>query len=161
MLLRTYDCRHLDAAAVQFLDAFLTMPQATVLGAVGAVNPAAAAALSTLTPTQWLLLQGYIASLVPTWGTMVMTDWVTAGGGGMILTKTVDTWLYGFEDPLLLTAAQAAAPGTYRLTPWTYTPFIALTFPNETTPMDYFQHGRCMSVKRSHACSVLVVKPLQ
>lgn len=89
---------YLDAAASQFLGAFLTLPQATVLavlGASGAEGAAAATALSALTPNQWLLMQGYIASLVPTWGAMVMGQWLTGGGGGLIATKTAQEWLYG------------------------------------------------------------------
>ena len=47
----------------------------------------------------------------------------------------------GFEDPLLLVAAQAAAPDTYRLAPWTYTPSLALSFATEEEPMWYFGNG--------------------
>ena len=52
----------------------------------------------------------------------------------------------GFEDPLLLTAAQGAAaaagtPNSYKLTPWLYTPAIALTFETAESPVDYFENG--------------------
>jgi hypothetical protein len=68
------------------------------------------------------------------------------GGGGLISTKTVESWLYGFDDPLLLTAAQgmaasAGAPEAYRLAPWTYKPSIALTFPTKDYPVEYFEQG--------------------
>ena len=169
--------RYLDPAAGQFVGAFLTLPQATLLAAVATVSPPASAALSVLTPTQWLLLQGYLASLVPTWGSLVFTQWLEVGKGGMIATKPVEEWLYGesqksfimyfyshhtrntsiythiahnyagFEDPLLLTAAQGAAaaagtPEAYRLTPWLYKPSIALTFPTKEAPLEYFEEGK-------------------
>lgn len=86
---------YVDPAASQFLGAFLTLPQAAVLAAVDAVSPPASAALSAITAPQWLLLQGYLASLVPTWGTLVFSQWLSVGGGGMISTKTVESWLYG------------------------------------------------------------------
>jgi hypothetical protein len=132
---------YVDPAASQFLGAFLTLPRASVLDAVAAVSPPASAALSAITPPQWLLLQGYLASLVPTWGSLVFSQWLSVGGGGLISTKTVESWLYGFDDPLLLTAAQGMAPETYQLAPWTYKPSIALTFPTSDAPVDYFEQG--------------------
>jgi hypothetical protein len=138
---------YVDPAASQFLGAFLTLPQAAVLAAVGAVSPPAEAALGAITAPQWLLLQGYIASLVPSWGSLVFSQWLNVGGGGMIATKTVESWLYGFEDPLLLVAAQgmaatSGAPEAYRLAPWTYTPSIGLTFPTADAPVEYFEQGK-------------------
>lgn len=52
----------------------------------------------------------------------------------------------GFEDPLLLTAAQGAYAGTptpnaYKLMPWTYVPSIATAFPTPDYPVEYFQNG--------------------
>jgi hypothetical protein len=137
---------YVDPAASQFLGAFLTLPKATVLGAVAAASPPASVALSAITAPQWLLLQGYLASLVPTWGSLVFSQWLSVGGGGLISTKTVESWLYGFDDPLLLTAAQgmaasAGAPEAYRLAPWTYKPSIALTFPTKDYPVEYFEQG--------------------
>ena len=89
---------YVDPAAAQFLGAFLTLPRATVLAAVDAVSPPASSALSVITAPQWLLLQGYIASLVPTWGSLVLSQWLSVGGGGLIATKTVESWLYGKKD---------------------------------------------------------------
>lgn len=137
---------YVDPAASQFLGTFLTLPQATVLESVAAVNPPAEEALSAITEPQWLLLQGYIASLVPTWGSLVYSQWLNVGGGGMITTKTVESWLYGFEDPLLRTAAQgmassAGTPEAYLFTPWVYTPSIAVTFPTKNAPVEYFEQG--------------------
>ena len=88
----------LDPNAAQFVGAFLTLPRATLLGAVAGISPAAATSLGLITNDQWPLLQGYIASLVPTWGTLVFNGWLAAGGGGMIVEKTVESWLYG-ESP--------------------------------------------------------------
>lgn len=85
----------LDPNAAQFVGAFLTLPRATLLGAVGAISPGAATSLSAINNDQWPLLQGYIASLVPTWGTLVFDGWLKNGGGGMIVDKSVETWLYG------------------------------------------------------------------
>ncbi|KAG7670845.1 hypothetical protein KSW81_004278 [Nannochloris sp. 'desiccata'] len=135
---------YVDPAASQFIGAFLTLPQETLLDSVAAVSPPAEAALTAITAPQWLLLQGYIASLVPTWGSLVFSQWLSVGGGGMITTKTVESWLYGFEDPLLLAAAQGMAtsagdPEAYRLSPWIYTPSIGVTFSTKNAPMEYFE----------------------
>lgn len=93
---------YVDPAALQFLLAFMTLPQSTVLQLVGAASPPAAAALKQLTPTQWLLLKGYVSSLVPTWGTLVYQQWIVGGGGGLLLTHTIDTWLNGTTHCLSL-----------------------------------------------------------
>ena len=47
----------------------------------------------------------------------------------------------GYEDPLLLAAAQAESK-LYYLSPWLYTPSLALTFPTEDYPVKYFEAGR-------------------
>lgn len=148
---------YLDPNAAQFLGAFMNLPQATTLAILGSIYPEGAAALAPLTPAQWLLLQGYIASLVPTWGTMVYSGWLAAGGGGMIVTKSVDTLLYGFEDPILLAGAQAASaatgtPDAYKLTPWLYTPSLAVTFNTSLQPVEYFENGTLSIVVCMHAC---------
>lgn len=78
-----------------FMGEFLTKPRATVLAELAGIDPATSTALGGVTDTQWLLLQGYIASLVPTWGTLVMSGWLQAGGGGMLMTNSIETWLYG------------------------------------------------------------------
>ena len=46
-----------------------------------------------------------------------------------------------------MTAAQGAAaaagvPDAYRLTPWTYTPSIALTYATKDEPVEYFEQGK-------------------
>jgi len=120
------------------------MPQSTVIAMVGTVSPSAADALSAITPTQWLVLQGYVSSLTPTWGAMVYSQWLQSGGGGLVLTKTVDAWMYGFVDPLLLAGAQniAAANGdaaSYALSPWTFMPSVGLTFRTRDDPINYFE----------------------
>ena len=52
----------------------------------------------------------------------------------------------GYEDPLLLTAAEmtaeaAGTPGSHVLTPWLFTPSLGLTFPTENYPLEYFQNA--------------------
>jgi hypothetical protein len=53
--------------------------------------------------------------------------------------------LAGFDDPLLLTAAQGAAaaagaPEAYRLAPWLYRPSLALSFSTREEPLEYFSN---------------------
>ncbi len=139
------DATYLDPAAAGFVGAFMTLPRGALLGAAGAAAPAAAAALAAVPEAQWPLFQGYLMSLIPTWGTLVLEGWLAAGGGGLIVTKPVSAWLHGFDDPLLKAAAEGAAaaagaPGAERLAPWTYRPALALTFEAEATPTDYFSN---------------------
>ena len=136
---------YLDPAAAGFAGAFMTLPRGALLGAVDAAAPAAAAALAAIPEAQWPLFQGYLMSLIPTWGTLVLEGWLAAGGGGLVVTKPVSAWLHGFDDPLLKAAAEGAAaaagaPGAERLAPWTYRPALALTFEAEATPTDYFSN---------------------
>jgi hypothetical protein len=100
--------RYLDPAAAQFVGGFLTLDRAALLAAVGAASPAAAASLGGITAAQWPVLQGYLASLVPSWGSLVFSGWLAAGGGGLITTKSVETWMNGAQqtDPI--------APGCVR-----------------------------------------------
>jgi len=62
---------------------------------LASISPEAAAALSVITSSQWMVLQGYLASLVPTWGEVVYSQFLSSGGGGLIVTKPISTWLYG------------------------------------------------------------------
>ena len=91
----------MDAAASQWVLGFLNLLRADVMAALRASNatrPQAEAwadAQDTLTDLQWGLLQGYIQSLVPTWGKIVMQGYLAGSGGGLVVTKTVDEFLYG------------------------------------------------------------------
>jgi len=87
-----------DPAASSFIQAFLTMPQTSLISTISTINSAAAAALGLLTQSQWLLLQGYLASLVDTWGATVVSEFLQANGGGLVVTKNVNEWLYGKID---------------------------------------------------------------
>ena len=84
-----------DPAAAQFTSAFLTSNRTAMLAGLAAAAPPLAAALAPLTDLQWNLLKGYLAGLVPTWGTLVFDTWVTGAGGGLVVTKTVNQWLFG------------------------------------------------------------------
>lgn len=86
---------YLDPAASSFIQAFLTMPQPTLISTISTINPAAAADLRLLSQSQWLLLQGYLASLVNTWGATVVFDYLQGNGGGLVVTKDINEWLYG------------------------------------------------------------------
>jgi hypothetical protein len=86
---------YLDPLAAGFVGAFLTSTRAETLAAVNAASQPAALALGLLTEDQWGVLQGYLASLVPTWGSLVMAQWLEAGRGGLLLTQPLETWLYG------------------------------------------------------------------
>jgi len=65
---------------------------------------------------------------------------VSAQGNGFLFCHP------GFEDPVLLQAAKSASsttlnPSSFKLRPWEYTPSLALTFPTETFPLEYFMQG--------------------
>ncbi|RMZ54053.1 hypothetical protein APUTEX25_002630 [Auxenochlorella protothecoides] len=143
----------MDPAGAAFLGAFLTTPRAALLAGLAAApaTQALAQVLTPITATQWGLLQGYLVSLVPTWGTLVYRGFLQsfAGGAGLVLTKTVDQWLNGYEDPILLLAAKQLHPTTWQLMPWTYTPQLALAFPTEDAPLRFFQQttGAPMAVQ--------------
>lgn len=134
-----------DPLAQQFIQGFMTVPKATLLSILNS-NPATGllgGALSLISDTQWLLLQGYVASLVPTWGKTVLSGWVGSVGGGLVLTKPIHEWLYGYIDPILLEAAKTSTAGSenpeaYKLTPWLYEPFVALAFEKPDSPLEYF-----------------------
>ena len=124
--------------AIQFVTTFITLPRNTTLLAVSAMSTQLAAALNVITSLQWEALQVYLTTLIPTYGKMVFSALLSGGGGGLVVTKTIDQWLYGYVDPLMLLAAQTSNPATYQLTPYSYMPSLALAFPNETYASDYF-----------------------
>ena len=99
----------MDPQAVSFIQLFLsgrdaTLATLTALGAGDASIAAAATALSAITADQWSLLQLYLfgsaamptlPAVLPTWGKMVMSGFLSGGGGGLVVTQTVNNWLHG------------------------------------------------------------------
>lgn len=49
----------------------------------------------------------------------------------------------GYEDPVLLVAAQASGAG-YQMRPWEYTPALSLTYSSALYPVEYLGNGMCM-----------------
>jgi len=138
---------YIDPLSQQFIGGFMTIEKPTFLGVLSD-NPETAllaGALSLITDTQWSLLQGYVVHMVNTWGVTVFKSWLESQGGGMVVTKTADQWLHGFVDPLLFAGfqlmdqSQPGGPtGQHLLTPWLYTPSLAVSYPAQDTPLQYF-----------------------
>lgn len=128
-----------DAAAQQFLLLFLTFDQATVIQYLTAVSAPQVEHLSYVDSDTWSLLKGYSASIMTDGGRMIFGSFLNAGGGGLVITKSLHEWLYGYEDPVLLLAAQSSS-SSYALRPWEFSPSLALTFPSSTYPVEYFSH---------------------
>jgi hypothetical protein len=97
MFLPFFLCRYLDPAAQAFVLTFLNdqVPRPAFLAWVGTTNPDLAAELELITDSQWGLVKAYMASIVPTWGTVVMSGWLAQGGGGLVVTKTLQEWMFG------------------------------------------------------------------
>lgn len=90
----------MDSSAAAFISSFLTLPRTTLLAQLSATptTAAAASALTAITDLQWMLLQGYLANLVPVWGKLVYQGFLASfgeGGAGLIIERTVDVWLNG------------------------------------------------------------------
>lgn len=47
----------------------------------------------------------------------------------------------GYEDPVLLAAAQGGDPQHFRLSPWLFTPGLSVAFPTKEWPLEYFTNG--------------------
>ena len=47
----------------------------------------------------------------------------------------------GYEDPVLLAAAQGGDPQNFRLSPWLFTPGLSVAFPTKEWPLEYFTNG--------------------
>jgi hypothetical protein len=148
--------RYLDPNAAYFLGKFLTVPRENVLTEVSSIDAGTATALGGITEQQWPLLQGYVASLVPTWGKMVYTGWLQAGGGGLLMTRPIVEWLYGFEDPILLSAAQGMAG--YKLMPWIYKPSLALSFSSRDEPLEWLHNGEYTGTVHVECCLLSISK---
>lgn len=86
---------HIDPGATYFLEKFLTTTQNVLVSELLLIDPLSASILNTVPPLHWALLQGYLASLVPTWGTLTMSQWLEQNTGGLVLTQPLHNWLYG------------------------------------------------------------------
>ena len=126
-----------DAAAQQFLLLFLTYDQATVIQYLTTVSATQLQLLSIINSDTWSLLKGYIAGIMTDSGKVMFNSFLTAGGGGLVINRQLHEWLYGYQDPVLLLAAQSSS-SSYALRPWEFTPSLALTFPSKSHPTDYF-----------------------
>ncbi|KAI3426439.1 hypothetical protein D9Q98_008807 [Chlorella vulgaris] len=138
-----------DPFAMSVIQTFMMSPDKASalgwLGAQGGDSAARAAAMSSLTDLQFKGLQLYLISLLPTWGKLVYTTWLHQGqsgpgAAGLVVTRPVQQLLYGYEDPVLLTSAQMSNPQHYRLAPYFYTVFNALSFPTQEWPVEYFSN---------------------
>ena len=75
-----------DPTAASFIAEFMLLSRSTLLASLEISNPSLATALNLLTDgtggtkDQWLLLKGYIASLLPTWAELVYNQWMANGG---------------------------------------------------------------------------------
>lgn len=126
-----------DVAAQQFLLLFLTYDQATTIQYLTAVSAPQVQYLSLIDPNTWSLLKGYVAAIMTDGGKLMFSSFLTTGGGGLVISRQIYDWLYGYEDPVLFLAAQSSS-GDYALRPWEYIPSLALTFPSSTHPIEYF-----------------------
>ena len=120
-------CRYLDPAAAQFLGAFLTLPRAGMLSALGSTAPGLAAALAPLSDLQWGLLQGYLMSLGPTWSHIVYEGYLAtkpppapekADPEALVICGLMPTVLYTVWTSMLgaLTPGVAAQYAQYGIT---------------------------------------------
>lgn len=134
----TSNVTHQDPLAQQFLYMFLMYDQATVLQHLEAASAPQVPLLSTVDANTWALLQGYMMRTMTEGGRLLFDAALVAGNGGMLVTRPLEEWLYGFEDPLLRLGAVAADPTSFHLRPWEYTPSLALTFSSATEPLEYF-----------------------
>ena len=129
---------HQDPLAQQFLYMFLMYDQATVLQHLGAASAPQTPLLSAINANTWALLQGYVMRTMTAGGKLLFDAALGAGKGGLVVSRPLQEWLYGFEDPVLRLGAAAADPASFRLRPWEYTPSLALTFSSATEPLEYF-----------------------
>lgn len=129
---------HQDPLSQQFLYMFLMYDQATVLQHLDAASAPQASLLSAIDATTWALLQGYVMRTMTEGGKMLFDAALLAGNGGLVVSRPLQEWLYGFEDPVLRLGAAAADPASFHLRPWEYTPALALTFSSADEPLEYF-----------------------
>ena len=127
-----------DPIAQQFLYLFMLSPQDAVLQHLSAASVPQFAALSTIDANTWALLQGYVLRTMTDAGKVLFRAALAAGGGGLVVSRPLNEWLNGFEDPLLKLGAVAADPTLFHLRPWEYTPSLALTFSSADEPLVYF-----------------------
>ena len=97
----TSNVTHQDPLAQQFLYMFLMYDQATVLQHLGAASAPQVPLLSTVDANTWALLQGYMMRTMTEGGRLLFDAALVAGNGGMLVTRPLEEWLYGYEDPLL------------------------------------------------------------
>ena len=142
-------CRYSDPSAQEFLYMFLSQTRNDTIGYIMSINSDKGLLLSLVDSTTWSLLQGYMLNLMSTGGKFLFQQYLAVEGGGLVLQKTLNEWLYGFEDPLLTIAAVQAAqqsgnPSSYKLKPWLYTPSLALAFPSKEAPIEYLSQGNTL-----------------
>lgn len=86
---------YIDPVSVAFCLGFLTATREQTISEIAALDSVAANLLDAITPTQWSILQGYLANLVSSWGALTMSQWLESRGGGLVLSQPLDKWLYG------------------------------------------------------------------
>eukprot|EP00889_Picochlorum_renovo_P006742 jgi/Picre1/33772/NNA_001251.t1 len=110
-----------DPAASQFLYAFLSNSQADVLQYLTLLSSPQLPAMASIDAVTWALLKGYTLNIMAQGGRQLFGNLLQLGQGGLVIHKSLHEWLYGYEDPVLLVAAQASGAG-YQMRPWEYTP---------------------------------------
>lgn len=71
------------------------MPRDSVLQYFGMTNPGIASGLALIDQTEWSLLQGYALYIMNKAGKILFQEFLRNSGGGLILQKTLEEWLYG------------------------------------------------------------------
>ncbi|KDD74469.1 hypothetical protein H632_c1290p0, partial [Helicosporidium sp. ATCC 50920] len=132
-----------DPVATAFVIAFLTVPRDDLLAALAADPGTAplAAALSLIPAPLWGALQGYLVTLSPSWGKAVLGGWVAGAQGGLVVQRSAQEWLYGYVDPIMLTAAQSMHPADWALRPWLFKPQLSLGIGSERFVQEELEPG--------------------
>jgi hypothetical protein len=77
-------CSGIDPAAQAFVMRFLLLSRATNLAYLAGADPTLHTALSAITDDQWMMLKGYLASLLPTYSSSTYDMFIAYGGAQII-----------------------------------------------------------------------------